>query len=94
MIELLKYLANNLGPEQLLEVAAIISKNPDMIDQDTFMEIVNEVNNFEMREIDKNEYDDIKKHFEEMDKKTKWGREIRQNSQIYKLLKDNDISLN
>ena len=34
MIELLKYLANNLEPEQLLEVAYIISHNPDMISQE------------------------------------------------------------
>ena len=38
MIELLKYLANNLEPEQLLEVAYIISHNPDMISQEEFME--------------------------------------------------------
>jgi ABC-type branched-subunit amino acid transport system ATPase component len=50
MIELLKYLANNLGPEQLLEVAHIIAKNPDLITQDEFMEIVNEVNDYEKDE--------------------------------------------
>ena len=58
MIELLKYLANNLEPEQLLEVAHIVSQNPDMIDQETFISI------------------------------------IRDNSALYKLLKDNNISLN
>ena len=69
MIELLKYLANNLEPEQLLEVAHIVSKNPDMIDQETFIEMINTVERFELREIDKNEYDHIKKHFKEMDKR-------------------------
>ena len=53
MIELLKYLANNLEPEQLLEVAHIVSRNPQMIDQETFLQIVNEVEGFEMHEIDK-----------------------------------------
>ena len=90
MIELLKYLANNLGPEQLLEVAHIISKHPEMIDQDTFIEIVNEVEHFEMHEIGKSQYEDLKKEFEKSDK----AREIHMRSQIYQLLKDNDISLN
>ena len=39
---LLKFLANNLEPEQLLRVAEIISRNPEMIDEDTFLEIINE----------------------------------------------------
>jgi hypothetical protein len=87
MIELLKYLADVLTPEQLLTVAHIISKNPDMIDQDTFIEIVNEVNDYEMRKISDSEYKDMEKRFNDMD-------EIRFNSEIYKLLKDNNISLN
>ena len=87
MIELLKYLANNLRPEQLLEVAHILTKNPEMIDQDTFMQIVNEVNHYEIREIDKSQYDELKKRFEEID-------DIRNNSTLYKLLKDNNIGLN
>ena len=87
MIELLKYLANVLTPEQLLTVAHIISKNPDMIDQDTFIEIVNEVNDYEMRKISDSEYKEMEKRFNDMD-------EIRFNSEIYKLLKDNNISLN
>ena len=91
MIELLKYLANNLKPEQLLEVAHIISQHPEMIDQDTFMEIVNEVNDYEMLEISKDQYESLKEEFEEADKK---ANEIYARSQIYKLLKDNDISLN
>ena len=87
MIELLKYLANNLEPEQLLHVAHIISKNPEMIDQDTFMEIVNEVNDYEMRRVSDSEYKEMEKRFNEMD-------QIRFNSEIYKLLKDNNIGLN
>ena len=87
MIELLKYLANNLGPEQLLEVAHILTKNPEMIDQDTFMQIVNEVNHYEIREIDKSQYDELKKRFEDID-------DIRNNSALYNLLKDNNIGLN
>ena len=87
MIELLKYLANILSPEQLLEVAHIISKNPDMIDQDTFIEIVNEVNDYEMRRVSDSEYKEMEKRFNEMD-------QIRFNSEIYKLLKDNNIGLN
>ena len=87
MIELLKYLANNLGPEQLLEVAHIVSRNPEMIDQETFLHIVNEVEGFEMHEIDKSQYDELKERMEEID-------QVRYNSTLYKLLKDNDISLN
>ena len=87
MIELLKYLANNLRPEQLLEVAHIISQNPDMIDQDTFMEIVNSVEGFEMHEISKSQHDELIDRMNEID-------EIRAKSEIYKLLKDNNISLN
>jgi len=87
MIELLKYLANNLKPEQLLEVAHIISRNPEMIDQEAFLQIVNEVEHFEMHEIDKSQYDELAKRMEEID-------QISYNSTLYKLLKDNDISLN
>jgi len=87
MIQLLKYLANNLGPEQLLEVAHILTQNPEIIDQDTFMQIVNEVNHYEIHEIDKSQYDELKKRFEEID-------DIRSNSALYKLLKDNNIGLN
>jgi hypothetical protein len=90
MIELLKYLANNLEPEQLLEVAHIVSKNPDMINKETFMHIVNAVEGFELREIDKSQYDHMKKHFKRIDK----AEEIYRNSAIYKLLTDNNISLN
>ena len=97
MIELLKYLAKILEPEQVLEVAHIVSKHPEVIDQETFMELINAVEGFELHEIDKSQYDHLKEHFErtdnfkEMDKK---AEKIRQNSAIYKLLKDNNISLN
>ena len=87
MIELLKYLANNLKPEQLLEVAHIISQNPDMIDQETFIEIVNGVNDYEMRSIGDSEFKEMEKRFNEID-------QINYNSTLYKLVKDNDISLN
>ena len=87
MIELLIYLANNLKPEQLLEVAHIISQNPDMIDQETFIEIVNGVNDYEMRSIGDSEFKEMEKRFNEID-------QINYNSTLYKLLKDNDISLN
>ena len=87
MIELLKYLANNLGPEQLLEVADILARNPEMIDQESFMQIINDVEGFEIREIDKSQYDEMRKRMEEID-------QISYNSTLYKLLKDNDISLN
>ena len=87
MIELLKYLANNLGPEQLLEVAAILAENPQIIDQDTFMQIVNEVNHYEIHEIDKSQYDELRKKMKEVD-------DIRNNSELYNLLRDNNIGLN
>ena len=87
MIELLKYLANNLQPEQLLEVAHIVSRNPQMIDQETFLHIVNEVEGFEMHEISKSQHDELAKRMQNID-------EINYNSQLYKLLKDNNISLN
>tara|TARA_B100000902_G_C26659953_1_gene597945 strand:+ start:295 stop:558 length:264 start_codon:yes stop_codon:yes gene_type:complete len=87
MIELLKYLANNLGPEQLLEVADILARNPEMIDQESFMQIINDIEGFEIHEIDKSQYDEMKKRMEEID-------QISYNSTLYKLLKDNDISLN
>jgi len=87
MIELLKYLANNLQPEDLLKLAHFLSKNPQIIDQETLLHIINEVDGMEMHEIDKSQYDQLEKRFKEID-------EIRQNSELYKLLKDNNIGLN
>ena len=87
MIELLKYLANNLKAEQLLEVAHILSKNPQLIDPHTFIEMVNAVEGFEMHEIDKSQHDELINRMNE-------AEEIHARSQIYKLLKDNNIELN
>ena len=74
MIELLKYLANNLEPEQLLEVAYIISHNPDMISQEEFMEIVNDVNDYEKNgewneEEFKSSFDEFMEHKKKKNKK-------------------------
>ena len=91
MIELLKYLANNLEPDQLLEVAHIVSKNPDMIDKETFIEMINAVDGYEIREISKSQHDDL---IDKMNKADEKANEMYARSQIYKLLKDNDISLN
>ena len=51
------------------------------------MEIVNEVNDYEMRRVSDSEYKEMEKRFNEFD-------QIRFNSSIHKLLKDNNISLN
>ena len=87
MIELLKYLANTLEPEQLLHVAHILSKNPEMIDQETFIAMVNEVNDYEMRTMGESEFKEMEKRFNKID-------QVKYNSEIYKLLKDNNIGLN
>ena len=88
MIELLKYLANILEPEQLLNIAHIISKNPEMIDTETFMQIINEVEGMEILPIvNDSEYEDLAKRMQDAD-------EIRAKSAMYKILKDNNISLN
>jgi|TARA_Y100000401_G_scaffold115830_1_gene120253 uncharacterized protein (UPF0305 family) len=87
MIELLKYLANNLGPEDLLRLAQFLSKNPQIIDEKTLLEIINEVDGYEMHRVADSQYDELAKRMKEID-------EINYNSQLYKLLKDNDISLN
>ena len=87
MIELLKFLANNLEPEQLLRVAEIISRNPEMIDEDTFLEIINEVEGFEMHVLPQElseKLDKIQEHFKEMDK----------HEELHRILKDNNIGLN
>ena len=87
MIELLKYLANNLGPEDLLHLAQFLSKNPQIIDQETLLHIINEVNDFEMHVLPQElseKLDKIQEHFKEMDK----------HEELHKLLKDNNIGLN
>ena len=87
MIELLKYLANNLRPEDLLHLAQFLSKNPQIIDEKTLLEIINEVDGYEMHRVADSQYDELAKRMKELD-------QIDCNSQLYKLLKDNDISLN
>ena len=87
MIELLKYLANNLEPEDLLRLAHFLSKNPQIIDQETLLHIINEVDGQEMHKVANSQYDELAKRMKDID-------EINCNSQLYKLLKDNNISLN
>ena len=87
MIKLLKYLANNLGPEDLLRLAQFLSKNPQIIDQETLLHIINEVDGYEMHKIADSQYDELVKRMKDID-------EINYNSQLYKLLRDNNISLN
>ena len=89
MIKLLKYLATSLEKEDLYNLAMFLSDNPDIIDQETLLHIINEVDSLEKEgiKVDHNLYDNIKEHFEEVD-------QVRFNSKIYKLLKDNNIGLN
>ena len=44
MIELLRYLAQNLKKEQLYELAMFLTDNPEIIDQETLLHIINETN--------------------------------------------------
>ena len=87
MIELLKYLANNLGPEDLLRLAQFLSKNPQIIDEKTLLEIINDVNDFEMQTLPEElneKLNKIQEHFKEMD----------QHEELHRILKDNNIGLN
>ena len=43
MIKLLQYLAVTLKREDLYNLAMFLSENPDIIDQETLMHIINEV---------------------------------------------------
>jgi len=102
MIKLLKYLTQLLSKHQLYELAIFMSDNPDIIDQETLLHIMNEVNGFE----NKPEYKDMQKHFERMDDGTlnieskmnfddfMKQREEGQEKILRKLLGDNNISLN
>tara|TARA_Y100000593_G_scaffold93719_1_gene189710 strand:+ start:1121 stop:1459 length:339 start_codon:yes stop_codon:yes gene_type:complete len=68
MIRLLKFLTELLNKPQLYELAMFMSDNPDIIDQETLLEIINEVNGFE----NKPEYKDMinfqfEEHFKKMD---------------------------
>ena len=87
MIKLLKYLADNLEKEDLYNLAMFLSENPDVIDQETLLHIINDVNDFETyvlpQELNER-LNKIQEHFKEMD----------DNEELNKLLRDNDISLN
>ena len=48
MIELLRYLAQNLKKEQLYELAMFLTDNPEIIDQETLLHIINETNQFKI----------------------------------------------
>ena len=94
MIELLKYLAANLTAKQLIEVAHIISRNPNMIDHETLMHIVDDLEDQSYRDenmekavdnavdrIMENNIDSV-------------GEDATANNTLKSLLKDLDISLN
>ena len=87
MIRLLTYLAHTLEKEQLYDLAMFLTDNPEIIDQETLMHIINEVNGFEQESIPdeiNEKLDKIQEHFKEMDK----------HAELEKILKDNNISLN
>ena len=63
MIKLLQFLTQLLKKEQLYELAMFLSDHPDIIDQETLLHIVNEVNGWQNRP----EYKDIEEHFKKMD---------------------------
>ena len=71
MIKLLKYLATNLRKEDLYNLAMFLSDNPDVIDQETLLHIINDVNDFETHVLPQElseRLNKIQEHFEEMDK--------------------------
>tara|TARA_R100000908_G_scaffold54586_1_gene29849 strand:+ start:292 stop:555 length:264 start_codon:yes stop_codon:yes gene_type:complete len=87
MIKLLTFLAHTLEKEQLYKLAMFLTDNPEIIDQETLMHIINEVNGFEQESIPdeiNEKIDKIQEHFKEMDK----------HAELHKLLRDNNISLN
>jgi|TARA_A100000171_G_C2121498_1_gene141039 hypothetical protein len=87
MIKLLKYLADNLEKEDLYNLAMFLSDNPEVIDMETLMHIINDVNGFSMDSLPEEiniKLDKIQEHFKEMD----------QHEELNKLLKDNNIGLN
>jgi hypothetical protein len=87
MIRLLTYLAHTLEKEQLYNLAMFLTDNPEIIDQETLMHIINEVNGFEQESIPdeiNEKLDKIQEHFKEMD----------QHEELNKLLRDNNIGLN
>ena len=87
MIKLLKYLADNLEKEDLYNLAMFLSDNPEVIDMETLMHIINDVNGFSMDSLPEEiniKLDKIQEHFKEMD----------QHEELHKILKDNNIGLN
>jgi hypothetical protein len=105
MIKLLQFLTQLLEKEQLYELAMFVSDHPDIIDQETLLHIVNEVNGFENRP----EYKDMEEHFKKIDDSIDGTLNIEssmnyddfieqrkkgQQEMINKLLRDNNISLN
>ena len=87
MIKLLKYLATNLRKEDLYNLAMFLSDNPDVIDQETLLHIINDVNDFETHVLPQElseRLNKIQEHFEEMDK----------HEELHRILKDNNIGLN
>ena len=87
MIKLLKYLADNLEKKDLYNLAMFLSDNPEVIDMETLMHIINDVNGFSMDSLPEEiniKLDKIQEHFKEMD----------QHEELNKLLKDNNIGLN
>ena len=87
MIKLLKYLADTLEKEDLYNLAMFLSDNPDVIDQETLLHIINDVNDFEMESLPEElneKLDQIQEHFREMD----------QHEELHRILKDNNIGLN
>ena len=87
MIKLLQYLATNLQREDLYNLAMFLSDNPDVIDQETLVHVINEVNNFEISLLP----DEIN---EKLDKIQEQFKEMDQHEELHKLLKDNNINLN
>ena len=87
MIRLLTFLAHTLEKEQLYKLAMFLTDNPEIIDQETLLHIINEVNGFEQESIPdeiNEKLNKIQEHFKEMDK----------HEELHKLLRDNNISLN
>tara|TARA_R100000152_G_scaffold19917_1_gene12593 strand:- start:47 stop:310 length:264 start_codon:yes stop_codon:yes gene_type:complete len=87
MIRLLTFLAHTLEKEQLYKLAMFLTDNPEIIDQETLLHIINEVNGFEQESIPdeiNEKLNKIQEHFKEMDK----------HAELEKLLRDNNISLN
>ena len=70
MIKLLKYLTQLLDKHQLYELAMFLGDNKDVIDQETLLHMINDVNDFEMESLPEeltSKFDQIQEHFKEMD---------------------------